>query len=209
MKADTVILVYPGAAPLDIFGPAQALAAIGNVTYAARTLGPIMLEGGVPLVPTATFGAIDQADLILVPGGEGEIACDADSPEVAFLKRLGAGPKPVASICTGALILARAGLLDGRKATTNWLARAELARMGVSVSDERILQDGHVITAAGPGTAIELGIYLTRLLKGDFVASLMELGLEYRPESLMGTGDPALADAAMKAALAARFRYAQ
>lgn len=125
MAFTTVFVLFPNVTQLDFTGPLQFLHRLPGATthIAAKTLDPIPSDCGLALVPTVTFAACPQADLICVPGGFGVSQAMADTETIAFVKAQGAKARYVTSVCTGAFVLGAAGLLRGKRATTHWAYR--------------------------------------------------------------------------------------
>jgi transcriptional regulator GlxA family with amidase domain len=96
-------------------------------------------------------------------------------------------------VCTGSLILGAAGILEGLRATSHWIWRDQLARFGATPVDERIVEDGRVVTAAGVSSGIDMALHLARAEAGDDVAQAIQLGIEYDPEPPLDAGSPAKA----------------
>jgi transcriptional regulator GlxA family with amidase domain len=178
-----VFPIFPGAEELDLAGPWEALtlaqADLELCTVALRR-EPVRLRGGLRVVPDHTFGSEPEADLIVVPGGPGTRDETAAAPVAAWLGTRSDTPL-LTSVCTGAFLLAAAGLLDGRRATTHhrWFdAFAERFPDVELVRDSRVVDDGEIVTAGGVTSGIDLGLYLVaRLFGGDVsaeVASVME-----------------------------------
>ncbi|MGN6189324.1 MAG: DJ-1/PfpI family protein [Conexibacter sp.] len=185
------ILIFDGFDDLDALGPNELL------RHAARAGAPFevaltTLDGaelvvtalGTTLVPDRVLG--DQPDLVLVPGGglldgapTGVLAEIERGAIPAALVRLHAGGAAVASVCTGALLLAAAGLLDGRPATTNRLALDRLRETGAEVIDERVVDDGDVLTAQGVTAGMDLALWLVEREMGAAFADALARGVEY------------------------------
>ena len=173
-----VMLVFPGAHLVDIGGPmalfgsaAQKLAADGrfngtayDLTLVAAQLGPVVTSCGLQIVATAGFRThLEKIDTLLVAGGNGVYATLDDRPTVDWLRRAAKGARRVASTCTGALLLAEAGLLDGRRATTHWADCARLAAHYPKVTveaDPIFIRDGRIYTSAGVTAGMDLALAL-------------------------------------------------
>jgi transcriptional regulator GlxA family with amidase domain len=111
------------------------------------------------------------------------------------------------SVCTGSLILAAAGLLEGRRATSHWLALDELAGLGAQPVEERVVFDGKLVTGAGVSAGIDMGLSLAARIAGDTVAQAIQLGIEYDPQPPFNAGSPATAPAEVVELLRARSRF--
>lgn len=193
------ILIYEGFTPLDAVGPYQALAAAPELdVYLVGPTGggPVIAEGErLALMPSASLADISAADALIVPGGEGRRALAQDERALGWIRRLHGHARLTASVCTGALVLGAAGLLEGRRATTHWAYLEELRRYGAEPVAERIVRDDGFITAAGVSAGIELGLALVGELCGEDAARAAELAIEYDPAPPFGTGSPARAPA--------------
>jgi cyclohexyl-isocyanide hydratase len=186
-----VFAVYPGFTGLDLVGPHEVLARCGSrCRLAARTLDPVTSDRGVRLLPDVTFADCPPADVLFVPGGPGQTPAMADAELMAFLARQSAAARWTASVCTGALLLAGAGVLRGRRATTHWLAMDELARLGAVPVRERIVRDGSILTGAGVSAGIDLALTLAAALRGVEAAQRIQLAIEYDPQPPFHAGAP-------------------
>jgi transcriptional regulator GlxA family with amidase domain len=112
-------------------------------------------------------------------------------------------------VCTGSLILAAAGLLDGVRATSHWLALDELARLGAEPVTERVVVDGRIVTAAGVSAGIDMALLLASMLEGDLVAQEIQLSLEYDPRPPFNAGSPATAPPVVVELARATSRFAR
>jgi transcriptional regulator GlxA family with amidase domain len=184
--------VFPGAEELDLVGPWEALALARDygerdiqLFTVALTHEPVGLRGGLRVVPDHTFGSEPEADAIVVPGGPGTRDEQAWRPVVAWLSARRTTPL-VASVCTGAFILARAGLLGGRRATTHFSRIGELGREHPEVElveGMRVVDEGDVVTAGGVTAGIDLGLHLVSRFFGDELAATVASVMEYRAPS--------------------------
>jgi transcriptional regulator GlxA family with amidase domain len=143
-----------------------------------------------------------------VPGGPGEVATRAQPEALEWLRDVHATTRWTTSVCTGALVLAAAGLLTGKRATTHWLARAELARLGALPVAERVVFDGKLVTAAGVSAGIDMALALAAEIAGVEVAQSIQLGIEYDPQPPFDAGSPDSAPAPIVSALRERSRFA-
>ncbi len=179
-----VLLAYPGVQTLDVIGPADVFAAAPRlagpgaagyqVELVAPTPGPLSTSSGIALVPRRTVReTTGDADTLIVAGGGGVYAAARDRLLVAWVRRMAGRCRRVASVCTGAVLLAEAGLLDGRRATTHWAAAADLAARYPAVrvdADPIFIRDGHVWTSAGVAAGIDLALALVSDDLGPSVA---------------------------------------
>lgn len=190
-----VFVLFPGVTQLDMTGPAQVLSRIpgGTVAVAARTLDPVDTDSGFALVPTAIFDNAPQSDILCVPGGHGVTEALGDHATVDFIRRQALGAKWVTSVCTGAFLLGRAGLLEGKSATTHWAYTHLLPLVGARHVAERVVEDGNVITAGGVTAGIDFALTLTARYAGEEAARRVQLALEYDPHPPFDSGTPSAA----------------
>ena len=190
-----VFVLFPGVTQLDMTGPAQVLSRIpgGTVAVAARTLDPVGTDSGFALVPTAIFDNAPQPDILCVPGGHGVTEALGDHATVDFIRRQALGAKWVTSVCTGAFLLGRAGLLEGKSATTHWAYTHLLPLVGARHVAERVVEDGNVITAGGVTAGIDFALTLTARYAGEEAARRVQLALEYDPHPPFDSGTPSAA----------------
>lgn len=172
---NTVILAYQGVQSLDVTGPLEVLAAAGYPTFVVSPDGaPVRASSGLQIVPDADLAhAPAKIDTLLVAGGVGVQAALGDRALRDWIAARTKGARRVASVCTGAFLLAAAGILDGRRATTHWAAAAELARRypRVRVDPEPIfVRDGKVWTSAGVTAGMDLALALVEEDQGRDVA---------------------------------------
>lgn len=207
------ILAFPGITALDAIGPYEVLARLpgAEVVFVAREPGAQATDPpATALVADHGFPDVDQAEVLLVPGGVGRLRAQADPETRAWVRRIHAGSTWTTSVCTGALILAHAGILTGLRATTHWRAHHELAPLGVHPVGERVVEAGKVITAAGVSAGIDMALVLAARLANDDVARAIQLGIEYDPQPPFAAGSVEKAGpgivAIVEAAYAARGR---
>jgi transcriptional regulator GlxA family with amidase domain len=150
----------------------------------ADTRESVRCAKGMIVEPHTTFTECPQLDYLLVPGGEGARDDGATRGVVAFIAERARECKAVLSVCTGSLLLQRAGLLRGRKATTHWSQLEELRRFpGVHVVEERFTEDDGVWTSAGVSAGIDMTLAFISTVAGDAVAGRVQLGAEYYPSA--------------------------
>jgi cyclohexyl-isocyanide hydratase len=186
-------LIYPGVIQLDVMGAYQVLAFPPNthIHLIWKTLSPIVSNEGLTLIPTVTLADCPPLDVICVPGGGvGQIEVMKDAEILNFLKQQSATAQYVTSVCTGSMILAAAGLLQGYKATCHWAFRDQLAMLGAEVMPQRVVIDRNRVTGAGVTSGIDFGLTLLGLLCGEEVAKMTQLMMEYTPEPPFNAGTP-------------------
>jgi cyclohexyl-isocyanide hydratase len=187
-------LLYDNLTQLDLTGPAQVLSRMpgASVEYVAKTLDPVMSDCRLALVPTLTLAESGQFDLLCVPGGYGCSAVMNDPEILDWLRGQAPHCKWITSVCNGSLILAAAGLLEGRRAACHWAWGHYLPLFGAHFVPERTVFDKHFITAGGVTSGIDFAFRVVKHLHGPDVAASLRLALEYDPENHTG-GTPATA----------------
>ncbi len=193
-------LVYPGFTTLDLIGALQPLAQIpGSKTeIVAGQPGANPTDSGTSIVADATFATASSApDVILVPGG-GTPSIDVleDEPTMEFLAKQGGTAGWVVAVCTGSLLLGKAGLLKGYRAASHWAVIDTLDAFGAIPVHERVVIDGNRCTGGGVTAGVDIGLTIAGKLAGEDIARVIELVLEYNPAPPFGTGHPTIADQA-------------
>ncbi|MFN7399077.1 MAG: DJ-1/PfpI family protein [Sandaracinobacter sp.] len=206
-------LLYPDLTQLDMTGPSQVLSRMPNATvdYVWKQIEPVMSDCRLALMPTLSLADAGQFDLVCVPGGYGCTAMMADAEILDWLRAQAAGASLVTSVCTGSLILAAAGLLNGYRAGCHWAWGKHLPLFGAEFVAERTVIDRNRITAGGVTSGIDFAFDVIAHLHGKDVAEAIQLALEYDPKPI-GGGTPATArpkvlaqvEALMKTRLPAR-----
>jgi transcriptional regulator GlxA family with amidase domain len=197
---------------LDAVGPFQVLVGVPDATtiFVSERPGDVTDESRVlTLRAEAGYADVPHPDVIVVPGGPGQARQMDGSALRDWLIAADPTTTWTTSVCTGSLILAGAGLLDGRPATTNWLAMDELARLGAKPRHERYVFDGKYATAAGVSAGIDMALALAGRIGGDELSQRLQLGIEYDPRPPHNAGSPATAPAGIVAALRAGSRFAR
>ena len=185
------MLLYPGLTLLDLVGPQSALSMHSKIHLVWKTRGAVTADTGIRIEPSATFDDCpQQLDILFVPGGFGTAAVMQDAEALAFLRDRGATAKYVTSVCSGSLILAAAGLLQGYKATSHWSALDMLAALGVEVVKARVVTDRNRVSGGGVTAGIDFGLTLLAKLRGEHAAKLSQLALEYDPAPPFDAGSP-------------------
>lgn len=186
------LLVFPRVQQLDLTGPYEVFASMPEtrVELISKTLEAVVSATGLILTPTATFATCPQLDVLCVPGGAGVNALLTDSETLTFVKRQASGARYVTSVCTGALVLGAAGLLQGKRATTHWAAHDLLAAFGAIPTQGRVVRDGTLLTGGGVTAGIDFALTLAAELAGQAAAEAVQLGLEYAPAPPFSAGTP-------------------
>jgi cyclohexyl-isocyanide hydratase len=187
------LLIYPGMTQLDITGPHQVFSLMPDtrVFLLWKTLEPVTSSEGMTILPTATFEECPTLDVLCVPGGAiGQVEMMQDVEVLEFLRQRGKTAKYITSVCTGSLILAAAGLLQGYRAACHWAFRNQLEMLGVEVGCDRVVVDRDRITGGGVTAGIDFGLVLAGKLCGEETAKLIQLLLEYNPAPPFNAGSP-------------------
>jgi cyclohexyl-isocyanide hydratase len=190
-------LIFPEIDQLDFTGPFEVLSQLPDSTFHVlwKDTKPIRDGRGLWLTPNMTLDEAPQLDLLIVPGGYGQLALMTDEAVLAFLQRQAAKARHVLSVCTGALTCGAAGLLRDRRATTHWSAFHLLRYFGAIPVDARVVIDGTLVSAAGVTSGIDGALTAAALLAGEAVAQEIQLYMQYAPEPPFQSGSPASASA--------------
>jgi transcriptional regulator GlxA family with amidase domain len=198
------ILLYDGFSLLDPTGPAEVLSRLSGATTVmiAERQGPVRTDTGhTAVMADRSIDEVDALDVLLIPGGNesGMVAAMENQSLLDWVRRVHEHSTWTTSVCTGSLILAAAGLLEGCEATTYWAAADYLrTRFGVTYRPHRYVRSDRIITAAGVSAGIDMALYLASLLTDEATAKAIQLGIEYDPQPPFDAGDAAQADPALK-----------
>jgi len=194
-------LLFPDVTQLDLTGPVQVLSRLGNaeIHLAWKSRDPVPTDAGFAILPTATLGQVQHADILCIPGGMGITNVMEDPEVMAWVRKIGLAAQWVTSVCTGSLILGAAGLLNGYRATTHWAWREHLPLFGAEPVAERVVFDRNRVTGGGVTAGIDFALALTATLRGEDHARLVQLSLEYDPAPPFAAGSPEAAGEAIVA----------
>jgi cyclohexyl-isocyanide hydratase len=192
-------LVFPQVQLLDLTGPYDVFATLpgAEVHQVWKNLAPVASTSGLVLTPDTTFETCPPLDVLCVPGGSGVTDLMEDAETLAFIRRQAAQARYVTSVCTGALALGAAGLLQGRRASTHWAFHELLAEFGAIPVQERVVRDGQLVTGGGVTAGIDFALALLAELVGEHEAQAVQLELEYAPAPPFAAGRPETAPAAV------------
>ncbi|EFV14114.2 hypothetical protein HMPREF9336_01031 [Segniliparus rugosus ATCC BAA-974] len=188
-----VFVVYPGMTALDMIGPYEVLRALpdAEVRFVWHEPGPIVTDSGVLLFgATHSFAETSRPDIVLVPGSGTSTASTArDEALLAWLREVHETTRWTLSVCSGSVILAAAGLLRGKKATSHWRALDLLRPFGASPQPHsRIVSAGKITTAAGVSAGMDLALFMVGEIAGPGYAKALQLALEYDPQPPFDSG---------------------
>ena len=186
-------LLYDRFTALDIIGPHDVFNSVpGNeAVFVAENAGPVRNESDtLSLIAEASLDELQTPDIVVVPGGFGNRVLLEHEPLHDWIRTVHENTTWTTSVCTGSLLLAAAGLLDGIPATTHWLARDLLAELGANAVPDRVVQHGKIVTAAGVSSGIDMALGLGQQINGDEIAQAVQLGIEYDPQPPLDAGSP-------------------
>jgi transcriptional regulator GlxA family with amidase domain len=204
------ILLYDRFTALDAIGPYEVLSRLpgASLEFVAAESGPVTTDNGMlTIVAKQSLEEASAPEIVLVPGGPGEVAARAGGAVLEWLRAVDETSTWTTSVCTGSLILAAAGLLEGKRATSHWTALDELEGLGVEAVSERVVFDGKIVTAAGVSAGIDMALALAARVAGVPVAQAIQLGLEYDPQPPFDAGSPQKAPAEIVELMRSRSRF--
>lgn len=204
-----LMLIYPGMTPLDFLGPLQVWSAWpeAEIQVVWKDLELVSTDTPVGIMPSHSFdNCFNSPDIVFVPGGGlPTIELMENQKVLEFIKSKSKNASWVCSVCTGSLVLAAAGLLQGKQATTHWAALDALKTMGVDVVKERYVIDDGVATGGGVTAGIDFSLALLAKIAGRDVAESVQLALEYDPKAPFCAGSPELARPEIKEGVLNRY----
>jgi transcriptional regulator GlxA family with amidase domain len=186
-------LIFDKFTALDAMGPYEVLSRLpgAELKFVAKEAGPKRTDTGMlTVIAEASLDEIEPPELLLIPGGEGNRPLMEDPDVLDWVRSSHETSTWTTSVCTGALVLGAAGILDGVRATTHWAYRDVLEGFGAEVSTDRVVIDGKVATAAGVSSGIDMALALVGEIAGPDVAQAMQLGIEYDPQPPFDAGSP-------------------
>jgi len=198
------ILLYDQVTALDAVGPYEVLSRFpgARTVFVGEKLGEVRTDiGTLGMTVDATLDEVLRPDVVLVPGGIGQQQHMLDGQVHEWLRAVDEHTTWTTSICTGSLILAAAGLLTGRRATSHWVRRDDLARYGAVPMHRRVVFDGKYVTGGGVSAGIDMALTLVDLMGGSELAQAIQCGIEYDPHPPYDAGAPDKVDPAIVAQL--------
>jgi transcriptional regulator GlxA family with amidase domain len=191
------ILIFDKLTALDAIGPYEVLSRLpeAELSFVAKESGTKRTDtGALGLEADLALDQLTDPDILLVPGGAGNRPLLGDQQVLDWLRAAHETTTWTTSVCTGSLVLAAAGILDGKRATSHWAYRDQLREFGAEPVAERVVVDGKIVTAAGVSAGIDMALQLTALEFGEDLARAIQLGIEYDPQPPFDSGSPEKAD---------------
>jgi cyclohexyl-isocyanide hydratase len=190
-KLQVGMVIFPGFTLQDLAGPQTAFGLHAKTHIIWKTMDPVPTDMGVTINPTITIKEVpDNLDVLFVAGGGGTPEIMKDLEFLDFIARAGKTATYITSVCTGSVLLAMAGLLEGYRAATYWPFYEPLIALGVEPSYERVCIDRNRITGGGVTAGIDFALQVIAELKGQDAAEFTQLVLEYDPQPTMNSGHP-------------------
>jgi len=190
---EIAVFIYDGMTALDAIGPYEVLSRLpeSRLRFVAEERGEVRTDtGALGITADAAIAEVDHADLVLVPGGPGDERVRETPRVLDWLRARHEQTRYTTSVCTGSLILARAGILDGVRATTHWARMDVLASLGAKPVQQRWVEEGRIVTAAGVSAGIDMALHLAAQIVNEPFAKACQLGLEYDPQPPFDVGSP-------------------
>ena len=208
-STDIVIFLYEGVTALDAIGPYEVLSRIPycQVYFTGFAKENLRTDNGfLSLATDRSIDEVNRADILVIPGGFATRQLLGNQALLAWIRNIDQSTRWTTSVCTGSLLLAAAGLLNARQATTHWLAMDQLTALGAKSTGERVVFSDKYVTAAGVSSGIDLALHLVARETNDEVAKAIQLAIEYDPQPPFDSGSPAKAAATTRQLVEAAFR---
>lgn len=192
MNMKIVILLFDNFTALDIIGPYEVLSKLPSSQIYLTGLEKKVYRDtyGLKIQADYSIDEVSQADILLIPGGLGIDTLLKSTELLNWIQKIDNTTQWTTSVCSGSLLLAQAGLLNGKNCTTHWRRKEQLHIFDVLVKDERYVQDGKFITSAGVSAGIDMALYLVSKIAGDQTAKMIQLAIEYDPKPPFDSGSP-------------------
>lgn len=189
---NTAVLLFDNYTALDVVGPYEVLNKLpdSKILLAGKEKKEYKDTFGLSIRAEYTIEEIKQADVLLIPGGFGTDALLNDTKILDWIKAIDRTSKWTTSVCSGALLLAEAGILNNKNCTTHWRKKEQLSKYNVSVKNERYVRDGKIITSAGVSAGIDMALFLVSKIAGEQTAEIIQLAIEYDPQPPFDCGVP-------------------
>ena len=188
---DIVCFLFDGITALDIVGPYEVLQRLpdANVKFTAAKAGEIRTDNRfLALVADHSMDDVTRADVLVIPGGFATRALETDASVLEWIRAIDATTTWTTSVCTGSMLLAAAGLLKGKEATSHWASLERLRDYGAIPTGRRVVEQGKIVTAAGVSSGIDMALTLTARIAGDDFSKAVQLGIEYDPQPPFDAG---------------------
>ncbi|MGW0705460.1 DJ-1/PfpI family protein [Streptomyces sp. NPDC002643] len=205
------IVLFDRFTALDAVGPYETLGRLpdAELVFVAEETGPVRADtGALAITADRTLAEVPSPDIVVVPGGPGQSEHMENETLLDWLRTADRTSTWTTSVCTGSLLLGSAGLLEGRRATSHWLALDHLKRYGAEPTGERVVIDGKYVTAAGVSSGIDMGLTLIGRIAGDEHAQAVQLLTEYDPQPPYDAGAPHKAPAHLVEEFRTKSRFA-
>ena len=186
-----VCLLFDGLTALDIVGPYEVLQRLpdANVQFVAPKAGAVRTDNGfLSLVADAPISDVASADIVVIPGGFATRQLESDTTVLEWIRAIDATTTWTTSVCTGSMLLAAAGLLEGKEATCHWASLERLREYGAIPTGRRVVEQGKTVTAAGVSSGIDMALTLAARIGGDELAQAIQLAIEYDPQPPFDAG---------------------
>lgn len=193
-------LIFDSITPLDIVGPIEVLARMpgAEIVIVGKQRGPVRdPRTHWTLTAEASLAEVAKPDILVIPGGAGVRPLCADESILDWVRTAHRTSAWTTSVCTGSLLLAAAGLLKGLTATTHWASKEALEQYGALYVEQRVVQQGKIITSAGVSSGIDMALTLVARIAGDDTAKGIQLSIEYDPQPPFNCGAPSKAEPAV------------
>ena len=190
---EIALFIFDRMTALDAVGPLEIIGRVpdADVKIVGKECGPVRAgksSSGLGLVADHTLDEVATPDILLIPGGADMSHVTSDDDVLDWVRQAHRSTSWTTSVCTGALVLGAAGVLDGKRATTHWSARSQLADYGAIPVNERVVVDGKIVTGAGVSAGIDMALALAAIVAGDEHAQFIQLMTEYDPQPPFQSG---------------------
>jgi transcriptional regulator GlxA family with amidase domain len=187
-----IIFLFDRFTSLDVIGPYEVFSRLPGhkIIFAGKEEKGYKDPYGLELQTNRSIHEVKEADILLVPGGYGIDPLLTDSEVLQWIKEMDKSTRWTTSVCSGSILLAGAGLLDGRKCTTHWRRKEQLSSYNVIIENQRFVQDGKYITSAGVSAGIDMALFLVGRISGEQSAKMIQLSIEYDPKPPFDCGCP-------------------
>jgi putative intracellular protease/amidase len=188
---DIVCLLFDGITALDIVGPYEVLQRLpeANAKFVAESAGEVRTDNRfLALVADYSLADVTSADVLVVPGGFATRGLESNDKVLEWIRAVDATTTWTTSVCTGSMLLAAAGLLEGKEATTHWASLERLKEYGAIPTGRRVVEQGKIVTSAGVSSGIDMALTLAAKIAGDEYAQGIQLGIEYDPQPPFDSG---------------------